>query len=58
MEHGKDGHYKPVPPGHLWQEIKDIYENAPAGEYYAVMIKVENPITGYRVLGLDQQPSH
>lgn len=39
-----------VPPGQLKQEINDMFEGANPGEYTALIVKVENPITGYQVV--------
>jgi hypothetical protein len=39
-----------VPPGQLKHEIEKEFEGAQAGEYCALLVKVENPITGYSVV--------
>ena len=39
-----------VPPGQLKHEIAEAFANAAAGTYPALEVKVENPITGYRVM--------
>jgi hypothetical protein len=43
--------WPPDPPGKLKKEIEDVYKDAPPGTYCAIEVIVENPITGYRVLG-------
>ena len=39
-----------VPPGQLKHEIEEKFDGAAPGEYYALVVKVENPITGYQVI--------
>ena len=39
-----------VDPGQLKKEINDAFNGTAAGTYYALLVKVENPITGYLVV--------
>jgi hypothetical protein len=53
MSDKKHGPYQPWPPaspGHLIQEIKDAFDGADPGEYIAVYVEVNNPISGYHVV--------
>ncbi len=53
-DHGKNKpwkHWRDVPQNdHLKREIDDWFRGKPPGEYCAVIVKVENPITGYKVV--------
>jgi hypothetical protein len=49
---GGGGNFKSwnVPPGQLKQEIDDQFEGAAPGDYIALIVRVENPISGYQVV--------
>jgi hypothetical protein len=38
-------------PGQLRKEIEQAFKDAPGGVYHALEVKVENPISEYRVIG-------
>jgi hypothetical protein len=42
-----------VSPGHLKQEIEDTFSGCQPGEYYALIVQVQNPITGYKVVKVE-----
>jgi hypothetical protein len=42
--------WKSVTPGHLKQEIEDMFRDCEPGEYYALVVKCNNPISGYQVI--------
>jgi hypothetical protein len=46
----KAGETKRWPPGQLVREIEETFKDAAPGEYYAVIVEVSNPISGYRVV--------
>ena len=50
---GQGGGFKSWPgvsPGQLKNEIQAAFEGCEPGEFYALIVKVENPITGYKVI--------
>ena len=49
---GNDGWKKwsDLSPGQLKREIEDAFRNAPSGVHPALEVRVENPITEYRVI--------
>jgi hypothetical protein len=49
-KHGPYDKWPPDSPGHLIQKINAAFEGAEPGEYIAVYVEVENPITGYHVV--------
>ena len=48
----KDGFkcWKDLTPGHLMQEIEAAFRNCNPGDYYALVLQCENPISGYKVV--------
>jgi len=52
MEHsqGSNSKWADLKPGQLKKLIEDKFEGAAPGEYYALIVEVTNPITGYQVI--------
>ena len=49
MEHSQ-GRWADLKPGQLKKEIEDMFKDAAPGDYYALIVEVTNPITGYQVI--------
>ena len=52
MGNGNNQNWKSwnVPPGQLKQELEDAFKGAAPGVYAALEVKVENPISEYRII--------
>jgi hypothetical protein len=53
MQQGEKWNFKKwigLPPGQLEKEINAEFKDATPGVYYALVVNVENPITGYQVI--------